>query len=433
MRLKVVCKQPIKSQEEESRGTNMASCRRLPLHPFLCSKPSRLAFSRNVQVVASTAESLYPPILPSRTAKSKSAKRRVVSEFFEQLRACTAQEKIRALTRIQRKKYVIYPQTFALNADRWYQHYTKTAYVSGLPEKNIDIDESVLSELRSAVCNSILQEHWHMKKGRTFLHREQEHSAAPYLRNILCALKNVLAKGNPVLGLSSLDFDPQVNFYWLRGERTIPRGHRSGRVEPMRFQIDDKPHSQIRIPQQLPEFVPLEADISAEVPVIHSAPDLLPLFRRQYDNNIFIGAKLEDPCCYGHTQFHLVPDRFRRDKMSKRGLSDQVEVSLRANGIASLFAWTGAQAMYQGFWSEEDVSRPFVSQAIITDGQFFSFFCYQLNTLALTHRSEGSNARKNLCWGTESMRLYERVTDGDVVGWNDAVLGLLVRFLLNKT
>jgi len=60
------------------------------------------------------------------------------------------------------------------------------------------------------------------------------------------------------------------------------------------------------------------------------------------------GAKLEDPCCYGHTQFHMVPDRFRRDKMSKRGLSDQVEVFLRANGIASLFAWTGAQAMYQG-------------------------------------------------------------------------------------
>lgn len=182
----------------------MASCCRLSLHPFLCRKPAPLAFSRNVQVIASTTESLYPPILPSRTAKSKSAKRRVVSEFFEQLRACTAQEKIRALTRIQREKYVIYPQTFALNADRWYQHYTKTAYVSGLPEKNIDIDESVFSELRSAVCNSILQEHWYMKKGRTFAHKEQEHSVAPCLRNIVCALKSVLAKENPVLGLSSL-------------------------------------------------------------------------------------------------------------------------------------------------------------------------------------------------------------------------------------
>ncbi|XP_051517819.1 39S ribosomal protein S30, mitochondrial [Myxocyprinus asiaticus] len=414
----------------------MASCRRLPLQPFICSKSAHLACNRNVQVQASTAKSLYPPILPSRTAKSKSAKRRVVSEFFEQLRSCTAHEKIRALTRVQRKKYVIYPQTFALNADKWYQHYTKTAYISGLPEKytasagDSSIDESI-SEFQSLVCNSILQEHWYMKKGRTFTHKEQEHFATPFVRNIVCGLRNVLAKENPVLGLSSLDFDPQVNFYWLRGERTIPRGHRSGRVEPMRFQIDDKPHSQIRVPQQLPEFVPLEADISAEFPVIHSAPDLLPLFRRQYDNNIFIGAKLEDPCCYGHTQFHMIPDRFRRDKRRKEGLSDQIEVSLRANGIASLYAWTGAQAMYQGFWSEEDVSRPFVSQAVITDGQHFSFFCYQLNTLALTPRTDSNNARKNLCWGTESMRLYERITDGDVVGWNDAVMRLLVQFLLN--
>lgn len=61
-----------------------------------------------------------------------------------------------------------------------------------------------------------------------------------------------------------------------------------------------------------------------------------------------IGAKLADPCCYGHTQFHVVPDRFRRDKLIKKNLPDQIEVFLRANAIASLFAWTGAQAMYQG-------------------------------------------------------------------------------------
>lgn len=60
------------------------------------------------------------------------------------------------------------------------------------------------------------------------------------------------------------------------------------------------------------------------------------------------GSKLPDPACYGHTQFHLVPDRYQRDRMASRQQSDQVEVFLRANGIASLFAWTGAQATYQG-------------------------------------------------------------------------------------
>lgn len=60
------------------------------------------------------------------------------------------------------------------------------------------------------------------------------------------------------------------------------------------------------------------------------------------------GAKVPDPACYGHTQFHLVPDLYHRDRMARRQQSDQVEVFLRANGLASLFAWTGAQAMYQG-------------------------------------------------------------------------------------
>ncbi|XP_056314505.1 39S ribosomal protein S30, mitochondrial [Danio aesculapii] len=418
----------------------MATCTRLTLCHFLSVTSVRHNCNRNVQAKASTVKGLYPPILPSPTAKSTSAKRRVVDEFFGQLRSCSVKEKIRMLTRVQRKKYVIYPQTFSLNADRWYQHYTKTAYISGLPEKYVGaeadtalaVDESLVSQAKSIVFSYLLQEHWYLQKTRSFVHKQQELSASPFLRNIVYGLRNLLAKENHVLSLSSLDYDPQVNYYWLRGERTIPRGHRSGLIEPMRFQIDDRPHSQIRIPQQLPEFVLPEAEICGEVPVIPLAPDLLPLFRRQYDNNIFIGTKLEDPCCYGHTQFHIVPDRFCRDNMNKRGLSDQVEVSLRANAIASLFAWTGAQAMYQGFWAEEDVSRPFVSQAVITDGQFFSFFCYQLNTLALSPRADGQNGRINLCWGTESMRLYERVTDGDVLGWNEALLRLLLQFLLNK-
>lgn len=32
----------------------------------------------------------------------------------------------------------------------------------------------------------------------------------------------------------------------------------------------------------------------------------------------------------------------------RANLEDQIEVVYRANGIASLFAWTAAQAMYQG-------------------------------------------------------------------------------------
>ena len=58
------------------------------------------------------------------------------------------------------------------------------------------------------------------------------------------------------------DFSPQVNFYWRRGQRIIPKGHRRGHLEPQRFQIDDHPHSQIRITQQLPQ---VEVALTPEV------------------------------------------------------------------------------------------------------------------------------------------------------------------------
>ncbi|XP_016054157.1 PREDICTED: 28S ribosomal protein S30, mitochondrial [Miniopterus natalensis] len=161
-------------------------------------------------------------------------------------------------------------------------------------------------------------------------------------------------------------------------------------------------------------------------------PDKLPLFKRQYENTIFIGSKTADPYCYGHTQFHLLPDKLKRERLLKINCADQIEVVFRANAIASLFAWTGAQAMYQGFWSEADVTRPFVSQGVITDGKYFSFFCYQLNTLALTAQADQNNTRKNICWGTQSMPLYEAIEDNDVKGFNDDVLLQIVHFLLNR-
>ncbi|XP_036791544.1 28S ribosomal protein S30, mitochondrial-like isoform X2 [Oncorhynchus mykiss] len=113
-------------------------------------------------------------------------------------------------------------------------------------------------------------------------------------------------------------------------------------------------------------------------------------------------AKFPDPGCYGHTQFHLVPDRYRRDKMAYLNLTDQIEVYLRAHGIASLFTWTGAQAMYHA-----QLPGP-------------------------VHETDAVNPRKNLCWGTDSIHLYE-MKHGVVVGLDDRVLKLLVWFLLGRS
>ncbi|XP_013227612.2 large ribosomal subunit protein mL65 [Columba livia] len=417
-------------------------------------------------------DSFYPPIVASATAKSKAAKRRRLEHFKQRVHAAPSiEEKLRLYGLLQRPKYVVYPQTFALNADRWYRSFTKTVFVPGLPPRTASAAAKApaatevtaeagtapqpgaeapapartaaaaaaagaapyldVRELRALACDALLQESFYQHKRRPVLYRSQEHTPGPFLTQLVSSLAASLCGRNPLLAASSLDLKPEVNYYWHHGEEVVVHGHRKGRVDPVRFQIDDNPYLQIRVPKQLPEVVPLESDLG-DVPVIDHKPSKLPLFKRQYENKVFIGSKVADPCCYGHTQFHLIPDKLKRERLVKANLEDQIEVVYRANGIASLFAWTAAQAMYQGFWSEADVTRPFVSQAVVTDGKYFAFFCYQLNTLALTVETIQNNPRKNICWGTESKPLYDVVEDGSVKGFNDEVLLQLVRFLLNR-
>ncbi|XP_074022714.1 large ribosomal subunit protein mL65 [Numenius arquata] len=435
-------------------------------------------------------DSLYPPIVASATAKSKAAKRRRLEHFNQRVHAAASiEEKLRLYGQLQRPKYMVYPQTFALNADRWYQSFTKTVFVPGLPPRAAPAaakapgpvtptaakaPEAVgpeaakapegagpqatkspepgaaapaaaktpevaagaapyldVGQLRSVACDALLQESFYQNKKRPALYRDQEHTPGPFLTQLVSTLAAFLCGRNPLLAASSLDLNPEVNYYWHHGEEVVVHGHRKGRVDPVRFQIDDNPHLQIRVPKQLPEFVPLESDLG-DVPIIAHKPSKLPLFKKQYENKVFIGSKVADPCCYGHTQFHLIPDKLKRERFVRANLEDQIEVVYRSNGIASLFAWTAAQAMYQGFWSEADVTRPFVSQAVVTDGKYFAFFCYQLNTLALTVETIQNNPRKNICWGTDSKPLYDVVEDGSVKGFNDEVLIQLVQFLLNR-
>lgn len=385
--------------------------------------------------VAATPVARYPPIVASMTADSKAARQRRVERWQATVHAApSVDEKLRILTKMQFKKYVVHPQTPALKADRWYQNFTKTVFVSGLPPAPALSPPSLdLAALRAAVFDCILQEHVYVQRRQTqSLFDRRRALASSLLDQVVGTLVNLLAPLNPVLTTAALDCKRPVDFYWLRGEERIPAGHRKGHIDALRYQINDKPHNQIRISKQLPEFVPLDYSIPVEIPEIKCKPDKLPLFKRQYENSIFTGSKTADPCCYGHTQFHLLHDRLHRKSLIKQNQAEQVEAVFRANAIASLFAWTGAQAMYQGFWSEADVTRPFVSQAVITDGKYFSFFCYQLNTLALTVQADQNNPRKNICWGTQSKPLYETVEDKDVKGFDDDVLLQIVHFLLNK-
>jgi len=212
---------------------------------------------------------LYPPIVASATAKSKAAKRRRLEHFNQRVHgAASIEEKLRLYGKLQRPKYMVYPQTFALNADRWYRSFTKTVFVPGLPPRAASAAAKApgavapeaaagaapeaarapepgtaapdtaktpaagaapyldMGELRSLACDALLQESFYQNKKRPLLYRDQDHTPGPFLTHLVSTLATFLCGRNPLLAASSLGAGPgrEVGALERRGWAVNPAG-----------------------------------------------------------------------------------------------------------------------------------------------------------------------------------------------------------------
>lgn len=80
-----------------------------------------------------------------------------------------------------------------------------------------------------------------------------------------------------------------------------------------------------------------------------------------------------------------------------------------------------------GFTPYNDVTYPTTTQTVITDGQLWSFFAYQLNTVIPSK----DNLLRNICWHSGEMKLFDEITDTEVQGLNDDILKILIKFYCN--
>ena len=87
--------------------------------------------------------------------------------------------------------------------------------------------------------------------------------------------------------------------------------------------------------------------------------------------------------------------------------------------------------MFSGFNTYLDLTYPLTTQTILTDGQHFTLFGYQLNTLHLW-KSNAANPTRNVLWYTDQMKLYDTIEDGTIKGFNDEVLRKIVNMYLLK-
>ncbi|KAJ2949399.1 hypothetical protein O0L34_g15313 [Tuta absoluta] len=112
------------------------------------------------------------------------------------------------------------------------------------------------------------------------------------------------------------------------------------------------------------------------------------------------------------------------------GPEDEIE-ALHCQAMKSSFGWLLAQANYQGFTTYNDVTYPLATQTIITNGQLWSFYTYQLNTITMHNEQMDENPKHNVCFGTTPQKLYETIENGQVKGLNEDVLKTIVQFYLN--
>lgn len=105
--------------------------------------------------------------------------------------------------------------------------------------------------------------------------------------------------------------------------------------------------------------------------------------------------------------------------------------ALHTQGILTSFGWLNAQANLLGFTTFNDITYPLVTQTIVTNGKLWSFYVYQMNTMLLHSKYIKENRRTNICWATEELQLYQDVNDGKIIGLNEDVLKILVKFYAN--
>ncbi|CAL7945468.1 unnamed protein product [Xylocopa violacea] len=107
------------------------------------------------------------------------------------------------------------------------------------------------------------------------------------------------------------------------------------------------------------------------------------------------------------------------------------EEAITVQAILASYGWLLPQACYQGFSTVNEITYPLVSQTVLTNGQFWSFCVYQLNTTLIHMEHADENPKRNLCWITEPMKLFDKVEDGKIEGFNEDVLQKLITFYAN--
>ncbi|KRX98008.1 28S ribosomal protein S30, mitochondrial, partial [Trichinella pseudospiralis] len=100
---------------------------------------------------------------------------------------------------------------------------------------------------------------------------------------------------------------------------------------------------------------------------------------------------------------------------------------------SKMIQWEAEQEeLHECLISYNDITYPMVAQTIVTDLRMWYFFAYQLNTLRLMDPWDESILPNNVCWYQGPVKLFDDFDGSVFTNFNEEVISLCLKFLLNK-
>ncbi|EZA56664.1 hypothetical protein DMN91_000886 [Ooceraea biroi] len=442
-RLSLIVKVPNYGKQKKYRGQSV-TYGELKKREAALNKPKR--FTKN------TAESLYPPI---EHLDKRQKKQQIVHEEIKNLE--TVEEKIFKINMPRYygwKSLILHEHNIQYNSLPYVQQITRTHIVkeSGLPAyydnviSNDQLD-NIVQEIKGSVEDNIAFEYCRRKRDETkmeMLNENNEHfKTKKFIQKINRTILIHLSSKYPHLLNAEVDYEPRLEASWFLGGLEPSARHRMVRKknkclrkfadEPVTIpvQYDGHPVMHLRHKHPLREIVPLSecTNPAYDVPTYEFSPETLGYkFGLQHLTNI-PGFWPGDESEFGLLSYHTCKNL--EDRTKKYNDITDYYATLSAQAILASYSWLLSQACYQGFSTYNDITYPLTTQTVITNGKSWSFCVYQLNTILLHSQHVKENPKRNMCWITEPLKLFDKIENEKIHGLNEQVLKTLVKFYVN--
>ncbi|KAG5882797.1 hypothetical protein JTB14_035627 [Gonioctena quinquepunctata] len=397
-----------------------------------------------------TATPHYPPILD---LSFKSKLRRKKEAVHEEIKAVKTVEEKQIKLNMPRyygfKSYLLTEDYSPYNNLPLAQHVTKTHLIvnNNLPEfyKNVgQLSTNLKAEIEEAILIEFdgYQRMHDLKNEDLDKMQIEDIISTTVAKQINRIITNKLSTSYPHIASVQIDYDPRIESTWYAGGMNPPEHIKRCRkgMEWMKPYENDpvdrlmvyfgSPSLTLRSEVPLPPIVSQEEaeNPDLEVPTFKFDPRVVGTFTEHRHISNIPGFWPGDSHQFGLLSYHKRGYMSTREKF--QDTQDDKE-ALHRQAIIASFGWLQAQANFLGFNTFNDITYPLVTQTVITNGKIWSFYAYQMNTMALNTDNLTENPKKNICWATEEMKLFEDVTEGKVVGFNDDVMNNLLKFYSN--